>query len=808
MKNKWRWFWLAMFILGLGAAARLLSMPSESGKAILFGLSIYKLAMAAGMLLISVLCLLLSLKQNTWLSEETQLRIIGGLTLFFAFALVLGKIFLSPPIGITAFVRSIRTRIMPLAIWMAGFVLASLIMLLLSQRKELHSALDRVKTGCPAGFVLLLLMSIVIFIGLKTGLGMEIISGTFYRQGISLLEGHLVIPLLALFPLCILFALIDRNRQIIRNTRIPEVILPIVIWFAAERIWRNVPFEGRSYFLPALRPPNYNFYPSSDSENYDMLAQSILLGNGFRNGMTVVRPLYVAFLALLHKIAGNDYMQVTDLQIMVMALFPVCVYLIGRKVNRKEAGILAAAWVIWREVYSIRVTPLVQVSNVRLLMSDMPTALSVSVMILCGILWTERRKSVSRALLLGGSIGIAMLIRTQTFVLLAGAILLIFACCINWKHFFRMTALCLLGVAVVFGPWTVWNMTHPNESLTGETSEGNYLIKLYERAAGLEMKAEHSLPDLILHYPSEITSAVSAHFFNNEIGSLLVLPEREIPVEDAEQFLFEGNLFWYRESSEAVLRKNIPLTVLYICLISLGCGIAFGCRKWCGVFPLLIHVIYNAGNSLAMTSGFRFILPVDWVILLYFAFGCTGLLRALVLYCLRMVSAVPEEETAGDTRPVHAVSLTAVGLVLLAFGLILPVCDGGIPRHFSNDTDEQLLERWMEAADDLSGSEKESLLKDIESGRYIITEGRALYPRYYKHNEGDSGGGNRAEEGNGQERLVWLFLNDTHTTIALNCGPEAALTPIPDPMNVILVGEQLDGYIQVLSMAPSAKESD
>ena len=35
--------------------------------------------------------------------------------------------------------------------------------------------------------------------------------------------------------------------------------------------------------------------------------RSILIGDGFRNGMGVVRPFYAAFLALLHAIAGNNY---------------------------------------------------------------------------------------------------------------------------------------------------------------------------------------------------------------------------------------------------------------------------------------------------------------------------------------------------------------------------------------------------------------------------------------------------------------------------------------------------------------------
>jgi hypothetical protein len=83
---------------------------------------------------------------------------------------------------------------------------------------------------------------------------------------------------------------------------------------------------------------------------------------------------------------------VTNLQIIVLALFPVAVYQIGTLLHFPLSGILAAWWVILREVYSIELTPIVQVSNSRLMMSDLPTALIVSWLMVALIHWYQADK--------------------------------------------------------------------------------------------------------------------------------------------------------------------------------------------------------------------------------------------------------------------------------------------------------------------------------------------------------------------------------------------------------------------------------
>lgn len=764
MKKIWRVFWYISGIEALAAALMLALSPSEQSNAFLFGLSKVKLIILLGMVLLAGICLRIGIH-----SKNISLNRIGGIALLFAYILVLARIFLSPPIGITATARSIRERIMPLILWMLLFSAQAFLLLFFETKRKIQFF----SKGTIGFAILFLLISGCLFLAFRKEWGLECISKTFYRQGVSLLEGHLVIPLLVLFPLLIIGILFESRT----HNKYFSIIISIAVWLTAAFIWKSVPFEGRSYFLPALREPNLNFYPASDAKSYDMMAQSILVGNGFRCGITVVRPLYIALLALFHKLAGNDYMRVTDLQIFVLALFPLCVYWIGRLLDCPGTGLLAAAWIIWRETYSIRITPILHVSNSRLLMSDMPMALMVSAMILSGILWRENRHSKTLAMLCGGLLGMGMLIRTQTFVLLAAFLLLFFFCRIDWKHFGLHILLFAVGCALVFGPWTLWNRIRPNVKMSDDMSEGSYLLKLYRDAAKLpEDENEQSLFEIITGHPIPIAEAITAHFFNNEISSLLILPERETPAIEAEQYLYDRDLFWYRESHRNVLTQNTGLTVLYIFLISLGAGAVFQKHEWIGLFPLIVHLIYNLGNALALNSGFRFILPVDWVLLLYFGFGCVFLMRKLIRIC------IPEKttETSVSSEISVKIPLWIPGICLLAIGLVLPFCDAGIPYQFR---DEEALR-----------SDNPDTDPDL-----LLMEGMAIYPRYYGADEGDSGGWNDAITGNGESRLVWEFVSRDIQTVMLPMQ-EVPVEPLPDPKRMVLLGKQRDGYIEAIQI--------
>ena len=806
MKRIWGIFWTIIVLTGGYALWTVLQLPSESKNAVWIGLSAGKLVLCgimAGLILTALAGAVLSFinRDNIFSSGKAA----GIMSFFITFAMILGVIFLTPPVGKTAYERSLLERLTPLAYWGLVFVSLSVILLIIQK----FSWLKEYQTGAVSallwGLIILAAAALILTSALYTGVGIDPISGTFYRQGVSLLEGHLIVPLLFLYPLLPLMTIISRKFSGKKVLPVLAFLCGIAIWCAAVWLWQTTVFEGRSYFAPALRLPNNNFYPASDAENYDLLAQSILLGNGFRNGMTVVRPLYAAFLALLHFIFGNDYMKVTNGQILLLALIPVLIFLIGKYLRHPAAGLVVAAWVIWREIYSIRLTPLVQVSNSRLLMSDLPTFLMTALVILCTVKWIHSEKNAAFSLLCGGMIGTAMLLRTQCFVLIP-VLWLVFICSAKkspakWISFLMS----LIGIAVVFVPWTVWGIIHPNTTVNAEVSEGQYLISLYRTASG-ETDPDADLWKIIKDHPGETAKSVAAHFINNEISSLLILPVRLTKPEETDQLFYEPDLFWYRENARETIENNIFMIVVYLVLITMG--VISACRRngSGGVIPLLFHLAYNLGNALALTSGFRFILPSDWVFLFYFGMGCAALLEFLNRVFLFDRQDHMEKTEKIDTAAVYAETkgggqgwaVVCSFFLLALIGSILPLCDAAIPRRFTARTSAELEAEWNSAAEgsiDLSGYRNENI---------VYLEGRAFYPRYYKAGEGDSGGSSSAKREMNKDRMVWMFHDDrVHVLSCPLTGdqiPAMTQTEIPDPMDVLVVGIQRDDYVEVLQM--------
>lgn len=782
MKRNCGIFWTSAAFGGMAALIGTVRIPSESRSAFLFGLSKSKLALCAGIVCLALFCA--AAAAASFKSEKAcrRLRSAGGIAAYgLMCVLVVGKILLSPPVGRTAFERALSERLTPLAYWSAGFILLYFLFSLPNVlRRYQFRAVDLI---IPLSF---LVMGGAVLFALRTGIGLIPISGTFYRQGVSLLEGHLVAPLLVLLPLFPLYLLLRKSCA-----KYVTPLVPVLVWAAAVYFWQTTAFEGRSYFVPALRAPNYNFYPASDAENYDLLAQSILIGNGFRNGLTVVRPLYAAFLALLHALFGNDYMRVTNAQIVVLALIPAFVYLIGRELKHPCGGLLAAAWVILREIYSIRVTPLVQVSNSRLFMSDLPTALLVCVVIFCGLKWSRSPRKTLWALLSGGAVGTAMLLRTQCLVLIPALWLLMLCSAKRFPNILKHILLSFAGMALVFVPWTVYGIAFPNTTVDENVSESQYLVKLYRNAAG-ETDPALGLPELIISHPAEVVQAVGAHFLNNEISSLLVLPVRDEPAAEAEALFYDDSLFWYRENASDTIRGHQPLIALYILLIGIGIASALRRVGRAGLYPLLVHVCYNAGNALALNSGFRFILPVDWVLMFYFACGCECLLTGLCGIFLNLNRA----GEAKEKLPERCTKLLPAAALLFVVGFILPFCDCGIPYRYGDEDADELLTEWIALSPNA-----ESILAEYAEDEIVLLNGRAIYPRFYKAGEGDSGGSSSAKRGPGKDRMVWMLVN--RGVFVLNRTLEPGFdvgTPVTDPMDVIAVGIAMEDYIEVLDM--------
>ncbi len=821
MNKKWSFFSLLTAGEGIISLIWILKQSSESGNSILFGLSRVRLLMAAAVLVLILTAIMIAVclffrKEKISIEADAKIqKFTGWLSAGLAYIVILACFFLTPPMGVSATAKSYYEHLKPVCAWALIFAVQSFLFLEITHIKKMQG--QKKNSGWHFCTLILFILSVIFILSAWfSGLGMKTISGTFYRQGVSLLEGQVIVSLFISFPLVILFEYFEKNLQNKgKTTLLPAIGISALIWVIGAYVWIHTPFEGRSYFLPALRGPNYNFYPSSDAENYDLLAQSVIIGNGFRNGMTVARPLYIVCLAFLHSLTGNDYIKTTNLQIIILALFPVFLYWIGRKIHHPVTGILAAALAIFREYNSILATSKVHVSNSRLFMTDLPMAMMVSLVILALLWWKENdsEKKIIPALMAGGTIGAGMLIRTQFVVMVPAAIIFyvlarIFTKKWKWQDGVQLVVM-LFGCALVFSPWTIWNRIHPNESLTGDTSESNYLLRLYERAATGEtipnnVVIDKSLFSIVKEHPGNIFQAFCAHFVNNEISTLLVLPVRTEKVQNSEEWFSDSSLFWYRESSRDVLKDDWFLILIYLLLICWGIGKCFQKSTWNGLLPLWIHLVYNGGTAAAMNSGFRFVLPVDWIGYFYFGAGCIGVFQDV---CCLMDSQLNHQvgSVIRDRRKKEESLLlnTAMAIIALAaVGAILPMCEILIPyRYAEKTTQKDLLAQWSSLSQEngkIAGQEK--FKKLFDEGQITFLKGRAVYPRFYKAGEGDSGGSSSAKTGLPYDRLVWILNDHRVHVISMPASAAEAEKSVPDPADMIAVGCQKGDYFEAFSV--------
>ncbi len=126
-----------------------------------------------------------------------------------------------------------------------------------------------------------------------------------------------------------------------------DLVIACLLWLGAVVLWQNTPITP-NWFLSERLNPNQAYYPYSDARHYDRVAQSALIGEGFKffNGWDVRRPLHGAYLTILHLIAGQDYEKMIALQVLLLALLPVALYFLTTSLYNRIAGVVAAGLVI------------------------------------------------------------------------------------------------------------------------------------------------------------------------------------------------------------------------------------------------------------------------------------------------------------------------------------------------------------------------------------------------------------------------------------------------------------------------------
>jgi len=534
-----------------------------------------------------------------------------------------------------------------------------------------------------------------------------------------------------------------------------DILIFFSLWLLALMLWMSLPLPDHNYFAPSVRAPNFEKYPFSDAEQYDY--NSLYVYFGSLQDFVVSKPLYVSFLAVLHAIGGYKYNNIVFLQTIVLAFFPAVLYLIGKELHSRLGGFGIGLLAILREVNAIQASTMANVSNSKLLLSDMLATLVVAIMVLVIIRWFKysgKRFSIY-IFIIGGLTAMLNLMRIQTMALIPFILLLIIIRYFKQpKKIFISSGIFLLTVGILLAPILIRNhsitdvywLDNPSSSqrlYTKFIDEENNLTEVPEavtRGEALQRNLEVISSALINNLGGVLFHAAD-NFFRNLISTILIFPVRlgnHVPVIE---YLTVTHPFWSEVYSQPNI-FNALVILLNILIIAMGYAAVYKKYPWSAFVVLLIYSAYNLSSAVVRLSGWRFIQPVDWIILVFFAIG----VLECIIWALEKIfnrdlwvdGELLIKKSAGviNSKP-NAIRIVGLGLMFFLASAFIPLRESLLPPLYPqfNRVDVCTEIEGLVAGSPYSDL-TESIAEFCAADDTILLKGFGFYPRFFDEGEG------------------------------------------------------------------------
>lgn len=760
------WYFFAAAFQSLLAISALLRVPSE-------GLSLARLALLTVMVVffISGIGLGSYSRRNLVRFERfiTTPALISSALPSLAFGLTLFLFRYLDPERLLPYYE----RIAPL-LWLLFFLTLEATFLILLLKNGFHpQALSNLRSlSLPLLTAYCLLVTVFLFISV-TKIGITPDTAYWGEPGVAIMGWQFT---LALLIGLIIFTLSTFHFPTFIH--ISSFILPISLYLLASILWLSVPLSTlASSFYSPISPPTNVPLPYSDAGFYDFTAQSLQIGSGYFGGIPP-RPLYVTFLAIMHFLFGQNYPAIIAAQVLVLALFPVALYFLGKKINSPAAGVIIALFAIFREYTSLWIASNTRVVNSKTFTTDFPTAFAM-VLICLVVLWWLERRDLRSTMIAGGAFGLFLLFRTQSMLTLPFLFLLVlFVMKFKWSEWTKSGIIFAAAMFLTVMPWLTHNYTVAGKFSFDDPNQVGIIFNQYSfdakaTPAGFD-PAKESVRERIISFtlenPGYVANFIASHFLNTEIGGLLTLPLVK-PFNGFQEPInlywveWDGNLEWY----------NVILVLLYLLVIALGLVAAWKRLGWLSLVPLAFNLGYALSNGIARFSSWRYNLPVDWVVYFYFGIGIIEIFSAVAqLFGARSQLTTdyqPFDYTQGKppisnhisriTPPARPISTNLLPITLFIFIGSLPWLAKGFAEPRYTSPQSGLIARLE--SNNYKRSEIESFLTQPDA---VLLEGRLLYPRKYTRGEGLSSANPwPAYEAKDFPRIGFLLINSGHQNL-------------------------------------------
>jgi 4-amino-4-deoxy-L-arabinose transferase-like glycosyltransferase len=747
------------------------SLPAEAENALAFGYSMQRLLLMGGLILPGLFFLLAvwrSVKSvNVYSRLESILNnswVLTGLALAAILAWILA---FSPAYQWGPF-AGYRERLLPAILWLqltcVQFCLAAIVFrkqkIPVSFRTVLMDEVGLFRGwGVALGVIAILVAIVAIF---RIGLIPDIVYWNDFNVPVL---GVQIIGVVAGSNL--FFGLLSRagffTDEIRSDVRriLPDLVICLLLWGTAVVIWTRVDMP-QNYFSPGPYPPNNEMYPFSDAVGYDRAAMNAVIGEGLGSKVYVDKPIYVAFLATIHMLVGNQMNSVVGLQVAVIALLPVLLYLLGRKIHSRLAGLMAAGFFIFREMNNIQGTLWVLSTNSRLIMSESLVGLLLAFFVYFLTRWVANKQRITHLLMAGGTLGLASLVRLNPLIVMPITVVGIWLVC--WKRW-KMAAISSLIFFAMFLstllPWMLQSYDRSGKFLyfmstmhgvvleqrtyyalnnkePVKTDTNNPNVQLSPQPTSTPIPTQQKSNNRTWNKVTGITRYVSGHFFHNLIDGIALFPT-SLTLDSLEKTIKSPDSYWSADWNGSLPPGRAVLLILTLAILALGLAAAWSRFNLAGLVPVGFLAAYSLATAVVRTSSGRYFLPADWVFLLYFAIGITQVVvwvsTWLIGQPLRSLQNSPEES---NEKPVQKWMLGSIICLFIIAGALPALFDRFIPERYPAVNKQSLATELSreKVLPDLGLSEEQlaAFLKDSDAVAY---RGMGLYPRYYPQDKGE-----------------------------------------------------------------------
>ena len=741
---------------------QIIASPSEPANAILFGFSTLRLAMVIGLFFVSVFYAAIALRATKdqvwaerflerWFEGKGISRVTGWLG-GISFGLGWVGCFL-PAYRMGAF-GNYWARVQPAMAIVLLASLATLVVLFIVRNKFTIRDLNLtpLKLGLPFFIFCLLVLGGMFY----SGFGVTSTEEDFwYGAGVPILVWQLIVAIIG----GVIFLRFEPKWQ----SKHADLLICILLYIFTAFLWAREPLH-KSFFFTLSSDPSPGFYPFADAATFDTASQFPLIGEKIFIFNTVFfeRPLYLSFLVYLHLLFGQDYEMLMAAQAGLFAILPVLIYLIGRSLDVRSVGFGSAIVAMLRGINSISASNMIDMANPKMILTDFPAAIGIALVILfiCKLLQAAER-NWHYPVWIGGAVGVTLMLRTNALLLLVFIPFYVFFRFSNqWKQWLVCSGLIFLGGVAITLPWEMRNLALGGQMYGPITTKFQNVIKqryLPEPPPESSLPRDPELTSMILKHLQPIsimygaTAAIqnrqvcdgafcfsSNHFLHNALTSLLILPTSPA-LDDLSHLIRDRNPYYWKAEWDGTFEGTAPLfLILNLFFLASGITLAWKKKQLAGIAPLAVFVAYNISNGLARTSGGRYIVPIDWILPFYYLFGVFYIITWAAnitgakwdVFSKTFEQGIPNHN--GTSQLAKALLVFAV---LLGVGGLMPLSENLRQPRYQNMDPMGTLEINRPRIED-AGLKFDDLGNFLQGTNARVFIGRALYPRYYKMNQG------------------------------------------------------------------------